>query len=200
MTDQSYLVLFDADRIKEFVFATGRLKEIRGGSQIVRDATDAAEIGKALGLAPDQIVFAEGGSGLLLAADANSARDLGRRLALRYKGLTHGATLTAVAEPLGDDFGETIGRAARRLRLAKDDVRQRRQPAQSPFTQPCTSCGTQPAASTYRRGAGATERLCDACRAKRDAADALWDKAREGDEILLGRTTWGAGFLDSLPE
>ena len=58
MTDQPYLVLFDADRIKDFVFATGRLKEIRGGSQIVRDATDADALVRRFRLSPDQVVFA----------------------------------------------------------------------------------------------------------------------------------------------
>ena len=58
MSDQPYLVLFDADRIKDFVFATGRLKEIRGGSQIVRDATDAEKLGPFLGIPPEQVIFA----------------------------------------------------------------------------------------------------------------------------------------------
>ncbi len=34
------LVRFDADKIKDYVFATGRLKEIRGASEQVRQLTD----------------------------------------------------------------------------------------------------------------------------------------------------------------
>ena len=203
MSDKSYLVLFDADRIKDFVFATGRLKEIRGGSQIVRDATDAEKLGPFLGIPPEQVIFAEGGSGLLKAAGADQAADFRRRLARRYRSLTHGATLTAVAELLDNDFKVAVGRAARGLRLAKEGRLIRQQHAQSPFTRPCDSCGARPAAKTYRRGNRPPEQLCEACNAKRAQADKLRRQSvrqdDDKDEYLLALSAWGQEFIASLP-
>ena len=194
MSDQPYLVLFDADRIKDFVFATGRLKEIRGGSQIVRDATDADALIRALNLDPGQVVFAEGGSGVLKIEGREAAEGLCRRLEWRYCDHTRGATLTAVTEPLDGDFGAVTARAARRLRLAKEDVRRRQQLNQSPFAQPCESCGMQPATEFYTLQPA---KLCAACYVKRLRADLLRGD-RTGEELLLEDTAWGRQFLASL--
>jgi hypothetical protein len=198
MNDQPYLVMFDADRIKDFVFATGRLKEIRGGSQLVRDATDAEKIGPFLGIPPEQVIFAEGGSGLLKAAGEDQADDFCRRLARRYRALTHGATLTAVAEPEAHDFDGAIGRAARRLRLAKEGQRIRQQHAQSPFSQPCESCRIQPATRRYYRTEKQCDLLCDTCRAKRERGDQLRNASHQGTDTRQKETNWFQQFRDSL--
>lgn len=190
----STLILFDADRIKDFVFATGRLKEIRGGSQLVRDATDRDQIQAALGLQGNQIIFAEGGSGLLKAEDAEAAEKICRQLAHHYRRLTHGATLTAVSEPEAGNFHAAIQRAARHLRLAKDGKRTRRQHAQSPFSQPCESCGAWPATDQY----ASEDMLCTSCYYKRARADDLRRDVAGKDTLYLADTPWGSRFLESL--
>ena len=196
MTDQPHLVMFDADRIKEFVFATGRLKEIRGASQLVRDATDKEYIREPLGLDSDQIIFAEGGSGLLEVESGQKAEEVCRQLEQRYRAMTHGATLTAVAESKHGGFHVPVQRAARHLRLLKEGRRARFQHPQSPFSRPCASCGARPATYTYLP----EDMLCITCYGKRDRADSLRrDLAREV-KLPLVSTPWGKEFVESLPQ
>ena len=105
------LVLFDADHIKDYVFATGRLKEIRGASELVRRLTDADRLietftGYQLTHwhtdGPARIIYAAGGAGAILFADPQQAHDFCRDLEARYQEQTISATLTAVAEPVAD--------------------------------------------------------------------------------------------------
>lgn len=200
MSDQPHLVLFDADRIKDFVFATGRLKEIRGASQLVRDATDADNLQLDLGLTTDQIIFAEGGSGLLLAANAEKAQALCQDLAANYRRKTHGATLSAVCEPYAPgNFHQAVQHTAHKLQLAKEDRLAYWQSAHSPFTQPCASCGARPAAHTYPVTTRSVDQLCAACWAKRKRADDMRTRSTGvGDDIYLDETEWGRQFLASL--
>lgn len=200
MDKQQHLVLFDANRIKEYVFATGRLKEIRGASQLVRCGTDGEALQRKLKLRPEQIIFAEGGSGLLVAESKEAAADLCRRLEANYRELTKGATLTAVATPYGEpDFEAAIQRAARQLQLTKEMHQECWQSSQTPFTALCASCGAYPAVSLYPVTTTTTERICRRCQAKRDASDTLRTRSQTpGEDIFLDEAAWGRQFLAEL--
>lgn len=200
MDKQQHLVLFDADRIKEYVFATGRLKEIRGASQLVRCGTDSETLQRQLKLRPEQIIFAEGGSGLLEAESKEAAADLCRRLAANYREITKGATLTAVATPYNEtDFAAAIQHAARQLQLAKEMHQECWQSSHTPFTELCASCGAYPAISLYPVTTATTERLCRRCHAKRHCSDSLRTRSQNpGDDIFLDETAWGGQFLAEL--
>ncbi|MCE7987660.1 MAG: hypothetical protein DYG89_41375 [Caldilinea sp. CFX5] len=201
MSDQTHLVLFDADRIKDFVFATGRLKEIRGASQLVRDATDSDRLQQDLDLPATQIIFAEGGSGLLTAASKEEAEARCQALMANYRKITHGASLTAVCEPYtAETFQQAVQAAARKLQLAKEDRQVYWQTAHSPFTFPCASCGARPATHRYAVTTLGEEELCAACWAKRRQADTSRTRSDGfGDDIYLAQTDWGRQFLASLP-
>ena len=41
MPDESFLVSFDTDRIKEYVFATDKLREIRGASYLLTQLNES---------------------------------------------------------------------------------------------------------------------------------------------------------------
>ncbi len=193
------LILFDADRIKEYVFATGRLKEIRGASWLVRQATDHVNLRKELKLSPEQIIFAEGGSGLLEAPDAATAAALCQHLCRYYAQLTTGATLTAVHTPYTDPtFRQDMHRAAHLLQLAKESQTAVSLLPQTPFTALCDSCGAYPVTDHYGTGT-ALDALCQHCMAKRKASDALRTRSTLGEDIYLSETVWGDQFLDHLP-
>jgi hypothetical protein len=103
---EHYLVLFDADRIKDYVFASGRLREIRGASERVRQLTDQAALEQAYGRwgngTGEGLIYAGGGAGALVLADRQRAETCCQRLERRYRTGTHAATLTAVAVPVPD--------------------------------------------------------------------------------------------------
>jgi hypothetical protein len=198
MTETRQLVLFDADRIKDFVFATGRLKEIRGASQLVRDTTNADALLDIPQLTREQIIFAEGGSGLLEASDAVTAAEICRALTERYHRLTAGATLTAVHTPYTDaTFRDDMQRAARRLQLAKETTIGLQHTVQTPFTALCASCGAHPVTDHYSTGTN-TEPLCQRCIAKRKKSDELRTRSQLGEDIYLDETGWGKKFLAKL--
>ncbi len=103
-----YLVLFDADRIKDYVFATGRLKEIRGASEIVRQQTNAAAV-RALSTLDDWtpngegVIYAGGAAGALLFASEKAAMTFCQNLEQNYRLATGGATLSTVLVPVAGD-------------------------------------------------------------------------------------------------
>jgi hypothetical protein len=123
-----YLVLFDANRIKEYVFATGRLKEIRGASEIVRSLTESAVIEELyrelfqrdLGAG---LIYAGGAAGALVIESEQDAEMFRRALESHYRQGTGGATLSAVAEPINGpskaEEAQAQNRAARALARRK---------------------------------------------------------------------------------
>lgn len=125
-----HLVLFDADRIKDYVFATGRLKEIRGASEQVRRLTDyhdsyQAPTFKEFALAPWQpgahegVIYASGGAGAVLFASQERAADFCAALEQAFRRETAGATLSAVWVPVGESEAAAQREAAKKLARRK---------------------------------------------------------------------------------
>ncbi|MBX3002054.1 MAG: hypothetical protein KF893_26250 [Caldilineaceae bacterium] len=203
MSNHEYLILYDADRIKEFVFATGRLKEIRGGSQLVKDASERETLQKKLGLTDDEIVYADGGAGILAFADEKRAETKAQELENFYRRTTHGATLTAVVQPMPKEterrFQIAKEQGGRRLRVAKENRFSLWQTVHSPFTQACQSCGAQPATHSYTVPR-IPEALCEWCWEKRNCSDRMSKRQPIGQRLLLDEVKWGADFLSYLTE
>jgi len=97
------LLSFDVDRIKDYVFATSRPLEVKGGSDILKSITDVgAPDGlykwlSSLGIEEKNVIFAGGGSGLIL-LPASQAEDAKRAIEEGYRKETISATCTAVYE------------------------------------------------------------------------------------------------------
>ncbi len=112
---EPYLVLFDANKIKDYVFATGRLKEIRGASEQVRQLTDPDAIkrmfekwfGRELGDwhpgCTEALIYAGGGAGALLVANKADAHTFCTCLEREYRRKTRSGSLSAVCVPVQDD-------------------------------------------------------------------------------------------------
>lgn len=126
---QRHLVLFDADHIKDYVFTTGRLKEIRGASEMVRQLTDEDKLLECSELATyglsawnthgqAQIIYAAGGAGAVVFADGAQTTAFCRDLERLYADTTLSATLTAVAVPITDDTPTAAAEAQRRAARA----------------------------------------------------------------------------------
>lgn len=192
--DGPTLVLFDADRIRDYVFRTGRLKEIRGGSLLVRDLTDKEHLVERGLATDDQLVFARGGSGLAVFDDPEQAEIFARELAARYRQETHGATLTAVCVPATGNFGERVREGERKLRAAKAARHQRRQLATGPYVRFCDSCARAPAERLYTRD-DPPSRLCAICHAKRERQDRYG-----GETPRFAETEYGTQFIQSITD
>lgn len=126
---EHYLVLFDANHIKDYVFATGRLKEIRGASAVVREATERAALDRVaqavLGrpLVDDEIIYAGGAAGALVLANEANGRSFTDELRRAYRRATGGATLSAIHQHIVGEtntaFAAAQKQAARALARAK---------------------------------------------------------------------------------
>ena len=73
---QSWLVCFDTDRIKNYVFHTGRLKSIRGGSALLTELDNEREKQLKEDFGEENLVFCAGGSGAVLVDTEEQANTL----------------------------------------------------------------------------------------------------------------------------
>ncbi|MBM3302224.1 MAG: hypothetical protein FJY85_20015, partial [Deltaproteobacteria bacterium] len=129
------LVLFDCDRIKEYVFATGRLKEIRGASQLVKDLTEEAGlkerfpalIGKA------RIIYADGGAGKIVFPSPEDAEAFRQCLEADYRRETVTGTVTTSCVSIGNGFSIAVRDGERELRRQKEARREWQQLAPGPY-------------------------------------------------------------------
>lgn len=125
------LVALDTDHIKQYIFATDKLREIRGASSILDDLNRRIMDGVAAETAfQAERVYANGGSGLyLVPGDIHIARAFGQRIQQEYRKRTRdGASITFVVQPLppsvqdawNEDIHETLDLL--RYRLAERKV------------------------------------------------------------------------------
>jgi hypothetical protein len=164
-------VVFDSNRIKDYVFATGRLKEIRGASIRVTALTRESAIED---LVEDgTVIYADGAAGMVEFESEAAADEFRRRLERRYRLGTISGSLSSACVELADDFQEAVERAMAGLRRAKEDRRERQQLVDSPYMRFCESCRHYPVETRY------DERyLCRSCTLKRRTFDESAEGAR----------------------
>lgn len=145
------LVAFDTDHIKAYVFATDKLREIRGGSSILdylnRDIMQY--------LADDpayqaQHVYTNGGGGIFL-IDSDKANSFGMHMERMYREITGGgSSITYAVQELPDhvasvEDGDSIPGHLESLRVRLREKKLTPQVAINlathPFMHPCDSCG-----------------------------------------------------------
>jgi len=106
------LVAFDTDHIKEYVFGTDQLKEIRGASSLLDylNRNRMVDLARSLDLSfkEEQIIYANGGSGLFL-IDSAKAVEFGTQVQREYRRLTAGgASITYVVQSLPAGAPDTL--------------------------------------------------------------------------------------------
>ena len=164
------LVSFDTDRIKEYVFATGKLKEIRGASAILDELNRQDMVEKGQNFSAEKI-YANGGSGMFTVSEA-STDALIQAVEREYHLKTLTGSITSAVTDLPDDFTNrdnvkpylrTLGY---RLRLKKDGKTVNQPLVTHPFLRTCDSCGEQYASHSVMDPE--SELLCGSCENKRD--------------------------------
>jgi len=165
---EPYLVSFDTDRIKDYVFATEKLREIRGASRLIDELNQCLLWQTAKQVCPDaEEVFFGGGSGALLAPSEAKAKEIIMAVEELYRRETFTASISGACLPLApatrtSGFGKRMETAAFQLRQIKDEKARRMLVAVEPYTQPCASCERHPAAQVFDQ-----EPLCASCAKKR---------------------------------
>jgi hypothetical protein len=165
----SYLVVFDTDRIKEYVFATNRLREIRGASALLNELNRKERIEEILApICQTEVVYAAGGSATVLVPDEASAKLVIAAIEKHYRQQTVAASITgACLEPSaanGTCFGERVKQAGQRLRDAKAQKAELAILPVEPYLRLCDSCGRYPATTQEENNNDSW--LCSACHIK----------------------------------
>ena len=164
------LVSFDTDRIKEYIFATNSLSEIRGASAILREQDNARKNW-------DGIFYTAGGSGAL---EVNSIKEANKQAAeaqeqfLRH---THSATITAVSVSYdelleGDGFKDLMNIALCKQEIVKREKTKLIDIPVEPYFRLCESCGVRTAQERWQES-GNDKILCLSC----------WEKNEIGKKV-----------------
>jgi len=214
MNSARKLLALDTDRIKDYVFATAALKEIRGGSARLMELNSQA-MGQLVGHADPTAttIYANGGAGLFV-VDGARAQSALCAVQSAYRRQTGGAaSVTGATVDLPVDFDhqrsdirDLLRLLQLRLRLAKDRPPTQLAITALPHLRPCDACGTFPAAeSTMEHGEPIL--LCEACQQRRSATGGPWERlfemgvakgAQPGDFNALGELSSPSGYLGLL--
>jgi hypothetical protein len=142
------LIAFDTDHIKGYVFATNKLKEIRGASSLLDYLNREIMLKKAKEYSAE-CIYANGGSGLF-SIDTEQAEKFGLEVQQEYRDRTAGgASITYVYEPLPEG-NENIPDILKLLQWRLQEKKLRPPDfialPSNPFMRPCDSCGVEYAA------------------------------------------------------
>lgn len=195
------LVALDTDHIKQYVFATNKLKEIRGASSLL-DHLNRREMKRLADEYQAESIYTNGGSGMFLVqGDKNQAEAFARAIQQEYlKQTAGGATISFGVEEIPDsiqaDSPEALKQDKRvhpymrllhyRLLLDKGRSHQDIEVLPShPFMSPCDACGVRYAEDKYKGGSMDTDDqdryYCNVCLEKRREDH----KVKEGIESIV---------------
>src|SRR5579884_4009671 len=193
------LLLGDVDAIKDYVFETSSLPQMRGGSQLLIDCE--REVAARVAEAGGEKIYC-GGGGFLFRVPREHAPMLKEEIERIYLDTTGAATVTVVYEnghpprhsggpkdgwsgrllrasasehPLDADFARRLAVLAGHLRSAKASKGTAPSFQALPFGRRCDTCGIRVAITEKRRAdagnAAESERiaLCDVCRKRHEA-------------------------------
>ena len=184
-----WLVSFDTDRIKDYLFATPVLSDIRVASGLLDrlnredTLTVIQEVYPSFNEKdPTQCVYTAGGSALVILPDEETAEVAIRAVERLYRQTTVTASITGVKVPISDGelqsrFGERVCWAGHRLRKRKAEKGKGHTLPVAPYMHFCDACAQLPAAYY---DAERDELICEACQIKRPGAGTarrgLWEK------------------------
>lgn len=180
---QSWLVVFDTDRIKQYIFATNRLKEIRGASAILIDLDTKRKSTLANELRESGLIYSAGGGAAALVESEEQAKALIAKITREFQNETVTAAITGISlkpeSVNGRQFGQRMRAAGEKLRQAKAAKAELLTIPVEPYMRLCNSCGQHPVTTLARDGSG--DWLCTSCITKREKSDrsALYDAFRE---------------------
>ena len=207
---QQWLVCFDTDRIKQYLLATNRLKEIRGGSALIAHLDDERKNDLEQHYGASNVVYSAGGGAAVLVPTEKEARSLIARIEREFRAETVTASITGVylrVNTTSGRFGVEMARASRELRRAKTSKAELACLPVAPYMRLCDSCGDHPVACRAQDGSG--DWLCLACYRKREKGREVragffedfvgWTKSSIWQEALLPDDLDAIGSIASPP-
>lgn len=177
----SHYLYLEIDGIQRFVFASPKLKIIRGGSALL-DLFNRVEMLNRAGGKGGKTILAGGGHCLIGGLSREDAESLGKDLERELRRKTEGqATLLWAVTPAD-------GKWADERRRLEEEIKRRRcnpvpaAPPLPPFVALCSSCGAGPARKLVDMQERHIKPLCGACSTRQDAMRFVYE--------LREKTVW----------
>lgn len=202
------LVAFDTDHIKEYVFGTDRLKEIRGASSLLDrlNRREMEEVARKHGIRY-KAIYTNGGAGLFV-VDSNSAQEFKLLIQQMYRERSKGkASITGVVQELPPEAPDNIDALMtydlkRQLDIMRYGLRAEKDSPPDvialpshPFMRPCNSCGIEYAEQEQHEAGEPDTFYCASCLKKQDEdrsikthIDETADRIRRGERVNLAYT------------
>jgi hypothetical protein len=199
------LLSFDISAIKSYIFATDRLREIRGASALL-DELNRVWIPEAIRkIAPEaQLIFAGGGSGLLVLDEAHLA-DAILLIKRTCRERTEAVQIHLAAISIPQEVENAIdtkqkNRLGLQLRLAKGETPALVTTPTHSFLLPCESCGDLYATAARVDPDGGERAVCRACDLKierdrqiksnidNDSWPGFWERLRQNQRVRQALT------------
>lgn len=194
------LLSFDTDRVKDYVFATSRLVEVRGASALLeelnRNMTDQI-VAQVLGTTDTSHVrIYTGGGSAMYQIPQDKADEVIQAVERLYRETTVTASITGAWASLdGRSFEAARNKVASKLREKKDARGRSPLVPLMPYLQFCDSCGLYPAAEPVQQPEGTTRHLCRSCavkqeRGRKGRVSLFWDEFKQTVRDAGQHETW----------
>jgi len=200
VSNDEWVVAFDTDRIKDYLFATNKLKEIRGASELLVELNEKRTNQVVHEICPAaDTVYAAGGGALFIVPSEACAKRVCDAVEKLYRQETVIAGITGAYLPLTPatrekDFGQRVQDLGFLLRRNKARKAEQTALSVAPYLHLCDACGRHPAAHRRRDEKGQDLLLCRACTVKRDHAPG--DRPNEPPDFSeLGDLSHPPGYL-----
>lgn len=174
-SQKKYLISFDTDRVKEYIFATTDLKKIRGASSLLESLNKEDIINiikKVCHDIGDGHIITAGGAAMAVVLTRESAQRVKMEVERLYREKTVTGTITGACLEIPEDdlntaqFKEHVKRLSIKLRAAKDAKGYEITFPLKAYLRPCNACGRYPA---VRPDPDDSEQaLCTSCGIKYD--------------------------------
>ena len=138
-----YLVVLDADKIKQYVYSTGTLKSIRGASSILAELNEKKAVEERVKAHNGECIYAGGGQVMATFNSDKQADEFISAEQAEYK--KNDASITGIKEEYVNGFSNVVRRAQTKLRRAKEERVYGAHLLTNPFFKTCQLCGLNPA-------------------------------------------------------
>lgn len=208
-------IMFDVDKIKDFVFDSFKPKDVNGASEMIKALdffSDGSSNNRELmtKLRKDfpgtEVVYSKGGGGLLFTPNGNGEK-ICKWLEDSFEEHVDGASLTAVCHSDEGDFQSAYAILNYKVRQRKNDKIMKRKLESVSFVSKedrCRACGKRKAAETVVFGEGPdTEKLpyCSVCYQKRENGESLKTEPIKGNVLIIyGDLNAAGNYLSEIKD
>lgn len=160
MRAKQFLALLEVDKIHNYIFATNKLKEIRGASYLLSKINEKETI-RILQYYKYEPILSIGGMTKVIFDDEDVAKAFLSEVEKLYKDV--GISVTTHIEPINGNFSSALGRGENAIRRKKESKQYSYQLNTSPYYKRCSLCSIYPAIKKDKK----YDWLCTSCSAKR---------------------------------